>query len=299
MNVFLELRDGARFEQFCKALLREEFPRFIAFSAPDAGVDGYDEESGTAFQSYFPEGKPRKDKIVKDIGKVLNPGPPPKRWILVIPKDPTPAQKSWVEHEFRESSVKTAIWGETELGSLLRKHPAVRSEFFPTEISKVMRRLAKGEKPRSGDAEAGQEISADEGEEIQQSIMKLAEATALRRRRKPISADYSREQVEFRNHFNVSKYTRLKKEEMGNARLYLDQKIYARRAGEPIAQQRARLIGGIHAIKKALGLSEQRYREELRRLTGMPSLTAMDMKQLKKVFDEFRRRQGLADARTL
>lgn len=298
MNI-LELRTGARFEEFCKALLHEEFPRFQAFSAPDAAVDGYEADSETAFQFNFPEGSPRKDKFVNDTRKVLISCQLPKKLVFITPKDPTRTQKTWVEQEVRESTVEAEIWGQTKLGSLLRKHPAVRSEFFPTEISKVMRRLAKGEKPRSGDAEDGQEISAEEGEEIQQLIMKLAEATALRRRRKPISADYSREQIEFKNHFNVSKYTKLKKEEMGNARRYFEQKLYARRAGESIEQKRRRYIGGIKAIAKTLDLSGPRYQEELRLLTGLSSLTEMDMKQLKKVFEEFRRRQGFADAQTL
>jgi hypothetical protein len=88
----LELRDGGRFESFCKSLLREEYPRFQAYSAPDAGMDGYDVQTETVFQFYYPEGAPRKDKIASDIRKVLASGASFKHWILILPKDPTPRQ---------------------------------------------------------------------------------------------------------------------------------------------------------------------------------------------------------------
>lgn len=299
MNIFLGLQDGAHFEQFCKALLCEEFPSFSAFSAPDAGVDGYDADSRTIFQFYFPEGSPRKDKFVNDTRKVLAFDRLPKKLVFVIPKDPTRIQKAWVEQEVRESSVEAEVWGQTKLDSLLRRHPAVRSEFFPTEVREAIRRLAKGKKPCVGDAEDWQAISAEEREELRQLITKLAEEAALRKRRKAKPSDYSREYGEFNALFRLSAYERLKKEEMGNARGYLTDKLYARRTGEPNKRTGMRYIGGIKAIVKELGLSEPRYREELRNLTGLSSLKEMDLKQKKKVFDEFRRRQGLADAQKL
>ena len=143
----LELRNGGRFEAFCKALLIEQYPRFQAFSAPDSGVDGYDDLNDTVFQFYFPEGAPRKDKIVADIRKVLASGTLPKAWILILPKDPTPLQTGWVNAEFAGTQVTTAIWGKTEIEKLLRRHARVQAEFFPTEVRKVIQRLAKGKKP--------------------------------------------------------------------------------------------------------------------------------------------------------
>jgi len=92
----LELKTGERFENFCKALMTEYCGRFQAFSAPDSGVDGYDEDTGTVFQFYFPERAPRKDKIVRDIQKILSSQSRPNAWVLLIPKDPSPVQRSWV-----------------------------------------------------------------------------------------------------------------------------------------------------------------------------------------------------------
>jgi hypothetical protein len=272
-NRFLELRDGARFEQFCKAVLQEESPRFQAYAPPDRAIDAYDADSETVYQFYFPEGAPRKDKIVKDIRKVLDSKQHPKRWALVMPKDPTPTQVAWVEHEFRNSSIKPEIWGQTKLGSLLRKHPAVSNEFFPTEVGEVLRKLAKGKKPAFGDADDWRAVSAEEREELRETIQKLAEESAKRKHRKVLPRDFACEFAEFNAHFRLSEYGRLRKEEIGSARRYLDEKLYARRKGEPIRQTRARHYGGIKAIARKLGLSETHYREELRLLTGLTSLS--------------------------
>jgi hypothetical protein len=188
----LELKTGERFENFCKALLTEHCARFQAFSAPDSGVDGYHEGTETVFQFYFPERAPRKDKILRDIQKILSSKFRPKAWVLVIPKDPSPAQKSWIETGLKDSLIRGDIWGVTKIDQLLRTYPRVREEFFPTEIRRELRRLAKGKKPCPGDADGLQAISSDESEELRQLLAGLAEESAARKRRKPVPADYSR-----------------------------------------------------------------------------------------------------------
>ena len=293
----LELRNGGRFEAFCKALLIEQYPRFQAFSAPDSGVDGYDDLNDTVFQFYFPEGAPRKDKIVADIRKVLASGALPKAWILILPKDPTPLQTGWVNAEFAGTQVTTAIWGKTEIEKLLRRHARVQAEFFPTEVRKVIQRLAKGKKPCFGDAEDWQAISADESHELREFISKLGDESAARKRRKSSGADYSREYGEFNSHFHLSSYDRLKRDDMGSARRYLEQKLHSRRGGETITRKRERRTDGIHAIKQQLNLSEQDYRKALVTITGFASLRDMDSTQIESVFQHFRRRQELLESR--
>jgi hypothetical protein len=295
----LKLENGERFEIFCKALLTEHCTRFQAFSAPDSGVDGYDEDTETVFQFYFPERAPLKNKILRDIQKILSSQFRPKAWILVIPKDPSPAQKSWVETGLKDSFICGEIWGATKIDQMLRAYPRVREEFFPTEIRKELRRLAKGEKPRPGDADGLQVISGDESEELRQLIIGLAEESAARKRRKPQPADYSREYSEFKSHFELSSYDRLNKAKMGTARRYLQQKLLARRNGETARQTRQRYLDGIHAIANKLHLSKPEYRSELNTITGCASLNDMDMDQLALVFKEFRKRQGLLESQSL
>lgn len=295
----LELKTGERFENFCKALLTAYCARFQAFSAPDSGVDGYDEDTETVFQFYFPERAPRKDKIVRDIQKILSSKSRPKAWVLLIPKDPSPAQKSWVETGLKDSLIRGDIWGAAKIGQILRAYPRVREEFFPTEIRRELRRLAKGEKPRPGDADGLQAISSDESEELRQLMAGLAEESAARKRRKPVSADYSRERGEFKSYFKLSSYDRLSKAEMGAARRYLQQKLLARRNGETKSQTRQRYLDGIHAIASKLHLSKPEYRGELNAITGCTSLSDMDMDQLALVFKEFRKRQGVLEAQSL
>jgi hypothetical protein len=295
----LELKTGERFENFCKALLTECCARFQPYSAPDSGVDGYDVDTETVFQFYFPERAPRKDKILRDIQKILSSQFRPKAWVLVIPKDPSPAQKSWVETGLTDSLIRGDIWGVTKIDQLLRAYPRVREEFFPTEIRRELRRLAKGKKPCPGDADGLQVISSDESEELRQLMNGLAEESAARKRRKPVSADYSRERGEFKSYFKLSSYDRLNKAEMGAARRYLQQKLLARRKGETARQTRQRYLDGIHAIASKLHLSKPEYRGELNAITGCTSLSDMDMDQLALVFKEFRKKQSVLEAQSL
>ena len=292
-----ELRDGGRFEAFCKSLLREQYPRFQAYSAPDSGMDGYDEQTETIFQFYYPEGAPRKDKIVSDIRKVLASGAPFKEWILVLPKDPTPGQAGWVSSAFNGTGVKAAIWGKTEIERLLRVHASVRTAFFPTEVRKAIQRLAKGKKPCFGDAEEWQAISAVESQELREMITKLGDESAFRKRRRPSGADYSREYGEFNSHFRLSSYDRLKQGEMAAARQYLEAKLYARRGGETVIRSRKRRMDGIHAIRNQLNLNESEYRKTLLAATGFDSLRVMTSDQIESVFQALRRKQELFEAR--
>lgn len=292
----LELREGMRFESFCKALLAEEFPRFQPFSPPDGGVDGYDDESETVFQFYLPEGTPRKDKIVGDIDKALNSGGRFKRWILLLPKDPTPAQLGWVKTALSSTEIQGLIWGKTKIEALLRQHPAVRASFFPTEVRRAVQRMAKGKRPCAGDAEDWQAIDAEQREELRGLINDLVEEEARRKRRKPASADYSRAFGEFNSYFKLSSLDRLKRNLVGEARRYLETKLYARRQGDSKAIQRKRRMDGIHGIKQALGLSDAAYRRELMAVTGASSLRELSSEQMENVFQHFRTMQRRFEA---
>ena len=292
----LELREGSRFESFCKALLVEKFLRFQAFSPPDGAIDGYDEDSETVFQFYFPEQAPRKDKIVGDIQKVLSSGGRFKAWVLILPKDPSPTQTKWVQGAFSGTSIQAAIWGKTRIEQLLRDYPAVRDAFFPTEVKKAIRRLAKGKKPCAGDAEDWQAIDAEESVELRELMERVAEESAKRKHREVSSVDFSREYGEFNSHFRLSSYDRLNRNLMGDARQYLEQKFYARRQGESKSAQRKRRIDGIHGIKHAMQIAEEEYRRELMMVAGTDSLRGMNSEQLESVFQHLKRRQRLHES---
>ena len=155
MNLLL-LESERRFEEFCQALLREEFPRFQAFSPPDAGMDGYESDLQTIFQAYFPEGAPRRDKIRADLEKARQHRERCKRWVLLLPKNPTLALLRWLEKNEQPScAFKIEVWGKTEISARLRKHPDVKEQFFPSEWRKELRRIAKGKGPCEGDAAPG------------------------------------------------------------------------------------------------------------------------------------------------
>jgi hypothetical protein len=297
MALNLMLLDEKRFEELCQALLHEEFPRFRAFSPPDGGMDGYDADSETIFQAYFPEREPRTDKIREDLEKTRSHGWPCKRWVLLLPKNPSLKLANWIRKEEQPQWVfEIVVWGKTEIHALLRKHKEVKEQFFPSEVQEVVKRYAKGKGPREGDAEPGQEISAAEAEELRQTIVELAEDEAKRKKRPAKDSDFQREYGEFNAHFKLSSYGRLPREKLTAARTYLDDKLYARRDREPVRLKRNRMVGGIKFIAKSLGIGDTRYRQLLVELTGKRSTREMDMKELKKVFDRFRHLQGQAEA---
>ena len=286
----------ATFERLCQALLTAELPRFQSFSSPDLGMDGYDQDSGTLFQIYFPEKSPRRDKIAADLAKGRNEAWPCKRWILLIPKNSTPGLLSWLAQQEASLPFTVDVWGAARIGELLRKHPAVRDEYFPSEVQKELRRMACGKKPKRGDARPGQSMAAEQAAEVRQLIDKLVEEVATRKKRRPKPADYAREFGEFNAHFELSSYDRLPATEFSSARQYLESKLYGRRTADTKKQRRNRCVAGIKAIQRDLGITDSSYRAILVRIIGRSSTTLMDLPELERVFEHFKHLQGQAVA---
>jgi len=294
----LALESEKKFEEFCQALLKEEFRRFQAFSAPDLGRDGYDSESETIFQVYFPEQAPRRDKVSNDLDKAKGNSWACKRWVLLIPKDPTPHFLQWFYRDQQPFfPFQLDVWGKTEILALLRKHSAVREAYFPSELRDELRRLAKGKRPGAGDANPGEEVSPEESAALRQLITELVEEETTRKRRKPRPADFGREYGEFNAYFHLSSYDRLPSSKFLEARRYLEKKHYGRRRSDRQGVERHRYISGIKAIQTKLKIGEQEYRGFLVEITGKSSTTEMDIDELNRVFKRFRYLQGLAQAR--
>jgi hypothetical protein len=291
------LAGPTEFEKLCRAVLTEEFSRFQAFSGPDHGLDGYDSDSKTIFQFYFPERSPRRDKILKDLNKVVLNGWPCEKWVLLLPKDPSADLVKWLNKERERRPFKIEVWGETRISQLLRKNSRVQEQFFPTELRKELQRLVKGKRPKAGDAHGQDRIPAEMAAELRQLILVLAEEEAERRKRKVQQSDYSREYSEFNAHFQLSSYDRLPTVRVAEARSYLENKRYGRRQAETIGKQRQRHVAGIKAIQKDLGMNEREYRRLLLEVGGEQSTTAMEVATLKRVFEHFRHLQGRAIAR--
>lgn len=286
------------FEEMCQALLREEFPRFRAFSAPDLGMDGYDSDSGTIFQCYFPEREARKDKVAADLEKAKRQPSACKRWILLLPKNPTAPFARWLRTDQQGSCpFPLEVWGKTEILRILRKHPKVKAQYFQSDTEKLAREIARGKVPRAGDAAPGEEISAVEAAELRQIMKRTAEEEAEREGgRKPRDRDYSREFGEFKAHYNLSAYDRLPREKFAEARRYLEKKLFAGHNKETRSQERYRCIKGVKAIQRKLPMPESVYRLTLVQLTGKDSLAVMDNDELRKVFKHFQQLQGEAEA---
>jgi hypothetical protein len=281
----------------CQALLSEEYPRFQAFSAPDAGMDGYDSDSETIFQAYFPEQAPRRDKILTDLEKARDNAWACKRWVLLLPKNPTAPLSQWLQNEQQPSvPFSLEVWGRTRLLALLAKHPRVREIYFPTEWKKELKRVAKGKHPGVGDATPEDEMTPEQAEQLRQFLVRLAEEEATRKHRKPRGTDFQREYGEFNSHFHLSSYDRLPANKFLEARAHLEKKLYSRRNRDTQGQQRTRYVNGIKAIQTKLKIAEKEYRLILFETTGKTSTTEMDTHELHRAFDRFRYLQGLAEA---
>ncbi len=289
--------DSSKFEKLCQALLLDEYPRFQSYSPPDWGMDGYESDSGTIFQAYFPERSPRKDKIHDDLMKARQHGQHFQHWVLLLPKNPSAALCHWLETEEKLLCRFTIdVWGHTKIMALLRKHKNIREEFFPTE---ERHRIPKGKKPQPGDAEPGGEISADAAAELQQLIIKIAEEEARRKKRRPDKRDYAREYGEFNAHFNLSAYDRLPVAKLAEARVYFERKLYGRRRADTAAIERHRYVSGIKAIQAKLKISDARYREMLVDLTGKTSTTSMELEELVRVLAHFRQLDGITQVQSI
>jgi hypothetical protein len=280
------------FEELCQALLREEFSRFQAFSAPDLGMDGYDSDSGTIFQCYFPEREPRKDKVVADLVKAKRQASACKKWILLLPKNPTAPFARWLRTDQQASCpFPLEIWGKTDVLRLLRKYPAVKAHYLPSDTQ----RPARGRVPRAGDAAPGEEISAEEVAELHQMVTNIVLEEAERRGRKPKDWDFKGVFRPFNNKYDLSAYDRLPREKFAEARRYLEKTLYGRRKGETRRQKRFRCIRGVKAIQKKLGIPDARYREILLQITEKNSLAVMDNDELQKALKHFQQLQGEAE----
>jgi len=299
MRIDLSRLSPQRFEELCQALLRDELPRFQVYSAPDSGMDGYDSDSATVFQVYFPEQSPIRSKIVRDLDKALlesakNPGAV-KRWVLLIPKDPSRPLSDWLgQSQQTRCPFQIEIQGKTLILQMLRRNPRVSEQSFPSDIRKEVNRLARGKTPKAGDALPGHEISDDQREELRALLIEVAEEEASRKHRKVDGRAMSAAYGEFNAHFDISTFDRLPADKIGEARGHLERKRHARRRGESKHWQRKRDIGGIKAILNELKMSDSAYRALLVESTGKSSLGDLDAAEVRRVFQHFRRLQGLA-----
>jgi hypothetical protein len=269
-----------------------ELSRFQPLSAPDYGMDGYDSDSRTIFQFYFPEGTPRRDKILKDLKKAEHEAWACTKWVLLLPKDPSASLWEWMAKTQKNISFAIEIWGETQILRLLRKHPDIKEQFFPTELLREIRRVKNGKQPKNGDADFGKQITPEMAAELRQLISLIAEEEATRRKRAARPGDYSREFGEFTAHFQLSSYDRLPSNHFVEARKYLEAKRFGRRQGETSSKGRTRYIAGIKAMQKDLKITDREYRRLLLEISGKYSTTEMDLASLRRVFEHFRHLQG-------
>ncbi|GEL96404.1 hypothetical protein CCO02nite_30620 [Cellulomonas composti] len=74
---------------------------------------------------FFPEGfsggfrDTRRRQITNSFNQAMKLSP--RRWVLVVPRDPTPKERSWVHRLAGKQEVEIAIWGQAKLDSELAK----------------------------------------------------------------------------------------------------------------------------------------------------------------------------------
>lgn len=286
-----------RFEQFCKDLLAAEIPDFRTFSGADEGMDGYHPASQTIFQSYFPERSPDKRKVKQDLDKAARCKWPCRSWVLLLPKDPPLKFTRWLlEDQQNLYDFKIVPWGRTAILKVLRKHPSVKESYFPSEVQRALRKLARGKRPRPADASPGLEVTTEQREELREWIDALAEQEAKKKRREPNKYHYANEYGEFNAKFEISEFGKLPAAKFGDAMRYLQDKFYTRRGRETKRERSHRDRDGIHGIKAKLRMNDIVYKQHLVRLTGKDSTKEMSSAELASVFRAFKRMQQEREA---
>lgn len=129
--------EDKEFERLATLLLTQDKPkvRTIEGSGGDGGIDAYigllDEMQVIYQMKNYPDllSNSQKNKIENSLKTAIK-NHQISKWILVIPKDPTPSERSWFEKLRIKYGIELTWFGNNELTDLLYKYPHIRDQYF-------------------------------------------------------------------------------------------------------------------------------------------------------------------------
>lgn len=271
----------------------------VAGEGGDSGIDGFIEGYSVVYQIKFFKTRPRPATFLKDIDKVAH-LPELKRWILVIPDDPTKKLYQLIAEEKARHPFDVEVRGKAWILSLLDKYDHIRESFFPEiakeasvqkliaqsehkaqkheELLKEIKKEIKSKKPREPSRERPiDSLSPEHQRDITDEIKRIVKTTKGK-------YSFNRILAQLKNKYNVSKWYLIKDACYGEIMAWLNKYYHGvQESYMSPSQSRRRLQGVIKAQQKNLGLSDREYRELLLEITGKSSTTQMDATELERV----------------
>jgi len=292
------LRDET-FASLCHALLFEEHGTVYkphVEGGPDSGIDGFIEDYLIIYQFKFFKARPRPSTFLKDIDKVAH-HPQLKRWILLIPTEPTKRLYYLIGNEKSQRSFDVDVLGKTWILSKLDKYEHIKERFFP-QIAKeasVKKILSHSEQAAKRQEEILEEIKKSK-RPIKTSVERPSDsltpehirdiADEIKRIEEVSEGKYPFQKVfaQLKNKFRVSNWHLIKDKQYGDVMTWLNR--YYHGVKVPVmspSQIRKSLQGVIKAQQKMLDLRDKEYRELLLQIIGKSSTTQMDLTELERV----------------
>ena len=271
----------------------------VAGEGGDSGIDGFMEDYSVVYQIKFFKTRPRPGTFLKDMDKVAH-LPGLKRWVLVIPADPTNRLCQLIAEEKARRPFDVDVKGRTWILSLLDKYEHVRESFFPQvakeasvqkllvqsehkaqkheELLKEIKREIKSKKSSKSSVERPLDsLSPEHQRDITDEIKRIERATKGK-------YSFNRILAQLKNKYNVSNWYLIKDFQYGEIMAWLNRYYHGvQESSISPSQMRKSLQGVIKAQQKMLGLRDSEYRELLLEITGKSSTTQMDAIELERV----------------
>jgi hypothetical protein len=301
-EINLQTLTDKAFVGLCHLILLQEHGtvyRPVAEEGGDEGIDGFMEDFSIVYQIKFFRARPRPATFLKDVDKVSN-LPGLKRWVLLIPDNPTKKLYQLVAKEKTQRPFDLEVLGKTWILSKLDEYKDIKERFFP-EIAKevsvqklltqsehkaqtqeqLLREIKRKIKSKKSDKPPPERppdcLSPEHRRDIKDEVKRIERTTKGK-------YPFGRILAQLKNKYNVDDWYSIKDVFYGEIMAWLN-KYYHGVQESPISpsQRRKSLQGVIKAQQKMLGLNDREYSELLSEITGKSSTTQMDITELNRV----------------
>lgn len=311
-EISLQTLTDETFAAICHAILLEEHGiayKPVAGDGGDSGIDGFVDNYDIVYQFKFFKTRPRPASFLNDIDKVTHLSNL-KRWILLIPEDPTPKLYQLIIKENDTRPFSVDVLSKTWILLKLDKYKHIKERFFPEiakessvqkvihldkisakkqeQLLKELKQEVKSKRPTIISAERPPDSLIPEHIRlIKDEIKRIEKATSGRESFKKICSN-------LKNKYGVDNWFWIKDNQYTEIMDWLRKYYHAtKETYKTPGAIRNELIGVIKSQQRRLALNDKKYRELLLRITGKTSSTKMEIAELALVRDHFNILLGL------
>lgn len=305
-EINLQTLTDEMFTALCHAVLSEEYEigyKPVAGEGGDSGIDGFVDNYEVVYQFKFFKARPRPSSFLNDIDKVAH-LTNLKKWILLIPEDPTQRLYQLITKEKVLRSFNVEVLGKTWILSKLDKYKHIKERFFPEiakeasvqkvihlnefraskheELLKEIKREVKSKKPVRTSAERPPEsLTPEHIRLIKDEIKRVEKATNGK-------DSFGKICSKLKNKYSVDNWYWIDDKHFPEIMDWLRKYYYATKEEyRTPGKIRNELIGVIKSQQRMLSLNDKKYREFLFQITGKTSSTHMENYELALVKDYF------------